>query len=59
VADLRAALLESVTEQDIRAVARALVKRAKEGEIPAIREVLDRLMCKAVENLPRTREGSS
>jgi hypothetical protein len=44
VADLRAALLESVTEQDIRAVARALVKRAKEGEVPAARELLDRLL---------------
>ena len=44
VADLRAALLESVTEQDIRAVARALVKRAKEGEVPAVRELLDRLL---------------
>jgi len=44
VADLRAALLESVTEQDIRAVARSLVKRAKEGDVPAVRELLDRLL---------------
>ena len=57
VADLRAALLESVTEQDIRAVARALVKRAKEGEIPAIRELLDRLMGKAGDNPPEDAGG--
>ena len=57
VADLRAALLESVTEQDIRAVARALVKRAKEGEIPAIRELLDRLLGKAGDNPPEDAGG--
>jgi hypothetical protein len=57
VADLRAALLESITEQDIRAVARSLGKRAKEGEIPAIREVLDRLMGKAGDNPPEDAGG--
>jgi hypothetical protein len=57
VADLRAALLESVTEQDIRAVARALVKRAKEGEIPAIRELLDRLLGKAGDASPEDAGG--
>ena len=46
VADLRAALLDAVTEADIRAVARSLVARAKAGEVPAIRELLDRLMGK-------------
>ena len=46
VAALRSALLESVTEADIRAVARALVKRAKEGDVPAVRELLDRLLGK-------------
>jgi len=46
-AALRSALLDAVTEADIRAVARALVKRAKAGEIPAIRELLDRLLGKA------------
>ena len=44
VADLRAALLDAVTEADIRAVAKALVARAKSGEVPAIRELLDRLV---------------
>jgi hypothetical protein len=57
VADLRAALLESVTEQDIRTVARALVMRAKAGEIPAIRELLDRLMGKAGDASPEDAGG--
>ena len=46
VADLRAALLDAVTEADIRAVAWSLVARAKAGVVPAIRELLDRLMGK-------------
>ena len=57
VADLRAALLESVTEADIRAVARALVKRAKAGEVPAIRELLDRLVGKAGDTPPEDAGG--
>lgn len=44
VADLRAALLDAVTEADIRAVAKVLVARAKAGEVPAIRELLDRMV---------------
>lgn len=47
VADLRAALVEAVTPADIAAVAKALVRRAKEGEVPAIRELFDRLMGRA------------
>jgi len=46
VADLRAALLEAVTPEDIRAVAHTLVKRAKMGEVQAIRELFDRLLGK-------------
>jgi len=46
-AALRSALLDAVTEADIRAVARALVKRAKDGEVPAVRELLDRLLGRA------------
>jgi hypothetical protein len=56
-AALRSALLESVTEQDIRAVARALLKRAKAGEIPAIRELLDRLLGKAGDASPEDAGG--
>lgn len=47
VAALREALLESVTESDIRAVAKALVSKAKGGDIPAVRELLDRLLGKS------------
>jgi hypothetical protein len=46
VADLRAALLDAVTLEDIHAVAKALVARAKAGEVATIRELLDRLMGK-------------
>jgi hypothetical protein len=46
VADLRAALLDAVTPEDIYAVAKALVARAKAGEVAAIRELLDRVMGK-------------
>jgi hypothetical protein len=56
-AALRSALLDAVTEQDIRAVARALLKRAKAGEIPAIRELLDRLLGKAGDASPEGAGG--
>jgi hypothetical protein len=46
VAALRTALMDAVTDEDIRAVARALVNQAKAGEVPAIRELLDRLVGK-------------
>ena len=49
VAALRTALMDAVTDDDIRAVATALVKRAKAGEVPAIRELLDRLVGKPTE----------
>ena len=49
VAALRTALMDAVTDDDIRAVAKALVKRAKAGEVPAIRELLDRLVGKPTE----------
>jgi hypothetical protein len=39
---LREALLNAVTADDIQAIARVLVARAKDGDIPAIRELLDR-----------------
>ncbi|MEY4212245.1 MAG: hypothetical protein RL458_470 [Pseudomonadota bacterium] len=49
VAALRTALMDAVTDEDIRAVARALVNQAKAGEVPAIRELLDRLVGKPTE----------
>ena len=47
VAWLRAALLEAVSKDDLRAIARTLVKKAKGGDLPAIRELLNRVIGKA------------
>ena len=58
-AALRSALLDAVTEQDIRAVARALLKRAKAGEIPAIRELSTACWARPGTPRPRAREESS
>jgi hypothetical protein len=46
VTALREALLAAVTDADIKAVARALVARAKAGEVAAARELLDRVLGK-------------
>jgi hypothetical protein len=43
-AQLRAALYEAVTADDIREIARALITQAKAGERWAIRELLDRIV---------------
>jgi hypothetical protein len=48
VAQLRAVLLETVTDDDLRAVVQRLVGLAKSGHVPAIRELLDRLLGKGV-----------
>lgn len=42
-ARLRAALLSAVTEQDIRDVIAALVAQARQGNVPAARELLERV----------------
>lgn len=44
VARLRSVLLDTVTEDDLRAVVRALVDEARSGNVPAIRELLDRTL---------------
>ena len=49
VGQLRAALLETVTEDDMRAVAAKLVQMARGGNLPAIRELLERTLGKPVE----------
>ena len=48
VAALRSVLLDAVTPADLVAVVAALIDRAKAGDVPAIREVLDRAVGKAV-----------
>jgi len=42
VNELRAALMEAVTPDDLRAIAAALVKAAKAGDVVAARELLNR-----------------
>lgn len=45
-ARLRAELLRSVGPDDIREIVRALVEKAKSGDVQAIRELLDRVLGK-------------
>ena len=47
VAALRAALLDAVTEVDLRQVVAKLVKLAKGGDLAAVRELFDRLFGKS------------
>ena len=49
VARLRAALLEAVTEEDIRAIVAKLVEQARAGDLYAAREVLLRTLGRPVE----------
>ena len=44
VARLRAALLDAVSPDDVRAVVEALVAEAKRGSVPAARELLQRAL---------------
>ena len=43
------ALIVAVTAEDITAIVAALILRAKEGDVVAAREVLDRLLGRPVE----------
>jgi hypothetical protein len=47
VNELRGALFDAVGPEDLREIVRSLVEQAKEGNIPAAREVLDRTLGKA------------
>ncbi len=49
VGQLRAALLNAVTPQDMREIIAALVKQAKNGDVRAIRELFDRTLGKPQE----------
>jgi hypothetical protein len=49
VSRLRSALLDAVTPADIRAVVKALLAQARGGDVPAIRELLQRLLGPPVE----------
>src|SRR5687768_8702794 len=50
VSRLRSALLETVTEEDMKAVAEKLVAMARDGDLPAIRELLERTLGRPVES---------
>jgi hypothetical protein len=49
VSQLRSALLETVTEDDMRRSPAKLVAMARAGDLPAIRELLERTLGKPVE----------
>ena len=49
VGQLRSALLETVTEDDMKAVAAKLVEMARGGHLPAIKELHERTLGKPVE----------
>jgi pyruvate-formate lyase-activating enzyme len=47
VAEFREAIMDAVSTADLKAVAKALVRRAKEGDIAAARELFDRVLGKS------------
>jgi len=49
VGRLRSALMSAVTEDDIRAVVEALVKKARKGDVTAARVLFDRVLGKPLE----------
>ena len=51
VAKLRSAMLSAVTQKDFREVVKALIQRAKAGDVAAIRELLDRCIGKPTQPL--------
>ena len=49
VGRLRSAMIEAVTDDDMRAIIVKLVELAKDGDVTAAREVLDRCLGKPIE----------
>jgi len=49
VAELRSALLEAVTAEDLTAVVRALVTAAKQGDVAAARVLFERVLGRPLE----------
>ncbi|MCI0655618.1 MAG: hypothetical protein L0170_00925 [Acidobacteria bacterium] len=49
IAALRTAMLEAVSEDDMRAILERLVDLAKSGSVPAAKEMLDRCLGRTVE----------
>lgn len=46
-ARIRAAMLAAITPEDVQAIVRALIERARAGDVHAAREVFDRCVGKA------------
>jgi len=51
VAELRAALLDAITPEDVAAIIRALIAQARDGDIPAIRELFDRVFGRPAQSI--------
>ena len=49
VGQLRSAMLQAVTQTDMKAIVKKLVDEAKAGSVPAAREVIDRCIGKPTE----------
>ena len=48
---LKAVLLKTITEKDIKKIGRALVKKALAGDVPATKELFDRLWGRAIQEV--------
>ena len=55
--ELRQALYAAVTSEDLAAIARALIDKAKSGDVAAARELLDRIIGRAIP--AKTTDGDS
>ena len=51
VMKLRQVLYKSVTAKDMRIICKKLIENAKEGDLPSIRELLDRLFGKPTQEI--------
>ena len=58
VADIRRAMVEAVSEDDLQAIVATLIAKAKAGNIMAAREVLDRLLGKPKASMDLTTDTS-
>jgi hypothetical protein len=59
VAELRSALLASVSPRDVQDIVRRIKREAKNGDIAAARELLDRVLGKAVQAIQVDAAGSA
>ena len=49
--ELKKALIEAVCEKDIKAISKKLIDKAKAGDIPATKELFDRLWGRAIQEV--------